>query len=73
MRNSPDYAELIQLLIQCRTERGLTQPDVARSLRLSVATISNIENGVAKPRPTTRLKLVQFLRKHGYFPKEEAA
>lgn len=67
------YTELIQLLVQCRTERGLTLPDIAKTLRLSVGTLSNIERGVANPRRTTRLKLEQFLRKHGYFLKQEAA
>jgi transcriptional regulator with XRE-family HTH domain len=67
-----ETAELIQLLVQCRTERNLTIPDVAKALNMSTGSISNIERGVGKPRRTTIAKLEQFLRKHGYFPKRAA-
>jgi transcriptional regulator with XRE-family HTH domain len=67
-----DTTELINLLIQCRAERSLTIPDVAKALKMSTGSISNIERGVGKPRRTTIAKLEQFLRKHGYFPKKAA-
>jgi transcriptional regulator with XRE-family HTH domain len=64
--------ELIQLLVQCRTERNLTIPVVAKALKMSTGAISNIERGIGKPRRTTLAKLAEFLRKHGYFPKRAA-
>lgn len=68
-----EIQDLIRLLVQCRTERRLTLIDVAKALKMSVGAISNLERGMAKPRRTTRLKLENFLRKHGYFPKMQEA
>lgn len=72
-RNTPGGTDLATLLVRCRTERDLRLEDVAAATRLTVMTISLVERGKTQPRRTTRLKLEEFLRKHGYFPKQEAA
>jgi len=47
---------------------------VAKATKLSQKAISKIERGeTVVPRRTTRVRLVQFLNKHGYFPKEAEA
>ena len=65
--------DLIKLLIQCRTERNLSLAKVAKAVKISIVAVSNIERGIAKPRRTTRLRIVMFLQRHGYFPKEQEA
>lgn len=65
--------ELSRLLVQCRAERNLRLEDVAKATGLTVMTISMVERGHSHLRRTTRLKLEDFLRKHNYFPKTEAA
>jgi transcriptional regulator with XRE-family HTH domain len=65
--------DLTKLLVECRTERSLTLAQVAKAVKISTVALANIERGLSKPRRTTRLRLVQFLQKHGYFPKLEAA
>ncbi len=64
---------LSQLLVRCRAERRLSLEDVAAELKVSHATIANIESGLKSPRRTTRLLLEDFLRKYGYLPKLKAA
>lgn len=71
MRHMP--SDLQQLILQCRTERGLSLVEMAKQVRLSPAGLSKIERGKAKPNRTTEARLVAFLRKHGYFAKQEAA
>jgi transcriptional regulator with XRE-family HTH domain len=73
MEGTTTRDELPELLILCRSERNMSLADVAKAVRLSVPAIADIERGVSKPRRTTRLRIVNFLRKHGYFPKAEAA
>lgn len=70
--NPNTEADLIKLLVECRTERGLSLAQVAKAIKISTVALSNIERGLSKPRRTTRLRLEQFLRKHGYFPKVAA-
>lgn len=65
--------ELATLLLRCRTERKMTLEQVAKAVGITKKTVSNIERRLFSPRRTTRLRLVEFLRKHGYFPKSEAA
>lgn len=66
--------ELIDLLVRCRAERCLSLAKVARAVKLSPRAISKIERGeTVVPRRTTRLRIVQFLNKHGYFPRDAAA
>jgi transcriptional regulator with XRE-family HTH domain len=64
--------ELGELLVRCRAERHLSLEDVADAVGLSVMTLSNVETGAKSPRRTTRAKLDDFLRKHGYFAKKVA-
>jgi transcriptional regulator with XRE-family HTH domain len=45
-----------------RRERGMTQEDLARSLRLSVAYVSLIERGGRNPPYTTVVNIVQALK-----------
>jgi transcriptional regulator with XRE-family HTH domain len=61
--------DLPQLLLQCRADRNLTLEDVAKALGMSKKSLSDIELGRQKPSRKNRLKLEQFLRKHGYFSK----
>jgi transcriptional regulator with XRE-family HTH domain len=65
--------EIGKLLLACRTERTLTLQDVAKILGMSIGALSNIERGLARPHRANRAKIEAFLRKHGYFPKAEAA
>lgn len=58
-------------LVRCRTNQDLSLHEVGRAVGLSVAALSNIERGLARPRRTTRLRLVAFLEKHGYEVAEE--
>lgn len=67
--NKPD--DLIKMLIQCRADREITLENVAKAVGVTTKAISNIERGMAKPRRTTRLRLEQFLARHGYFLKKE--
>jgi len=69
--NTPTNKDLAELLVRCRAEKGLTIGDVAKSVRISPMTISNIESGKKHMRRTTRVLLEDFLRKHGYLPKRE--
>jgi transcriptional regulator with XRE-family HTH domain len=69
----PSAKDLADLLIRCRTERSLTLEEVAASTQLTAMTLSMIERRKGHPRRTTMLKLEEFLRKHGYFAKSEAA
>lgn len=71
--NSTEQDDLIALLVQCRTERQLSLAQVAKAVKISTVALSNIERGKAKPRRTTRLRLVNFLQRHNYFPKQAAA
>jgi transcriptional regulator with XRE-family HTH domain len=71
--NNTAEDDLTKLLVQCRTERNLTLAQVAKIAKISTVALSNIERGIAKPRRTTRLRLVTFLQRHGYFAKEVAA
>jgi transcriptional regulator with XRE-family HTH domain len=64
--------DIAQLILSCRTERGLTLEDVAQAIGISAKAVSNIELGKSAPRRTTRAKLDEFLRKHGYFAKKVA-
>ncbi|MCI0352844.1 MAG: helix-turn-helix transcriptional regulator [Acidobacteriales bacterium] len=73
MPSTSKNGDLIRLLIQCRSERDISLTEVARAIRVTPAAVSNIESGKSKPRRTTRLKLEEFLRRHGYFPKVEEA
>jgi transcriptional regulator with XRE-family HTH domain len=50
----------------------LTLEDVAQAIGISAKAVSNIELGKSAPRRTTRAKLDEFLRKHGYFAKKVA-
>lgn len=69
-----DKEHLGSLLLRCRAERKLSLEQVAKALRLSQTAVSQIERGVTKnPNRSSRLRIVQFLNKHGYFPKTEAA
>lgn len=67
--------DLVRLLVRCRVDRKMTLTHVARAIGMSVGAISQIERSRTKPNRTTRLKLEDFLRRHGYFPKtdQEAA
>jgi DNA-binding XRE family transcriptional regulator len=65
--------DLANLLVRCRTERNLRLDDVAAATGLTLMTISLVERGKTQPRRTTRAKIEDFLRKHGYFPKQVAA
>lgn len=69
----PNAKDLAELLVRCRSERNLTLEDVAAATSLTAMTLSMFERCMGKPRRTTLLKLEEFLRKHGYFPKQEAA
>lgn len=45
---------------QLRTERGISQPDLAKALKVSNGTISFWENGVNEPKATYIIRLCQF-------------
>jgi DNA-binding XRE family transcriptional regulator len=70
MQRTPT-AELSQLILQCRTERNLSLSEMAKQVHLSATGLSKIERKKVKPNRTTEGRLVAFLRKHGYFPKQE--
>jgi DNA-binding XRE family transcriptional regulator len=72
MKQAETY-DIPSLLIQCRTERCLSLEDVARVVRISRQALAQIERGRTKPHRTTELRIVQFLNKHGYFPKTSEA
>jgi transcriptional regulator with XRE-family HTH domain len=65
----PSVKDMAELLVRCRTERNLTLEDVAAASGLTAMTLSMLERRKGRPRRTTLLKLEEFLRKHGYFPK----
>ena len=44
-----------------RTEKGITQGDISRSLKLARSFISNIENGKTNPTLATIAKLAKVL------------
>lgn len=73
MLRTQNKDELPELLLQCRTERNLTLEDVGSSIGVSKQTVSSFETRRTQLRRTNRMRLVHFLRKHGYFPKTEAA
>jgi transcriptional regulator with XRE-family HTH domain len=66
-------SRLAELLIRCRAEKGFSLETVAAAIGVSHVTIANIETAKKAPRRTTRVLLEDFLRKHGYIPKAEAA
>jgi len=66
-------ADLAELLVRCRADKNLTLEHVAKATRLSTMTISYIEARTKAPRRTTRFRIEEFLRKHGYLPKEGKA
>jgi transcriptional regulator with XRE-family HTH domain len=72
-KQTAEAEDLINLLVQCRTDRKLSLAQVAKAVRISTVGLSNIERGVSKPRRTTRLRIVNFLQKHGYYVKQAAA
>lgn len=67
---SPEYRRLVRLLRELRTDAGLTQTDLARSIREPQSFVSKYENGqirldlvqvrlIAKALGTTATKIVQ--------------
>lgn len=70
--HASDMLDLSEMLVLCRTERNLRLEDVAKATGLTLMTLSLVERQKTNPRRTTRLRLENFLRKHGYFPKEAA-
>lgn len=54
-------AELVVALKDVRTERGLTQAELATQVGVSRKTINTVENGVFVPSTTLALRLAQFL------------
>lgn len=64
---APD--DLPELLFRCRVERKLSLDDVAAAVGLTKKAIANIENRVSRPHRVNRVRIEEFLRKHGYFPK----
>ena len=66
------YADVAEALLACRSTHELTLRDVAEQVGLSVTAVSNIERGVAKPRRSTRARLLEFLRERGYRVQEAA-
>jgi transcriptional regulator with XRE-family HTH domain len=66
-------SDVPNLLLRCRSERNLSLEEVGNAVGLSKRQVANIELGISKPRRTTRMRIEIFLRKHGYFPKPEAA
>lgn len=65
--------ELGALLLLCRAERDLTLADVAPLLKMTLGNVAKIERGERGLSRRSRLRLSEFLRKHGYFPKSEVA
>lgn len=65
-------SDLSRLLIRCRSERALRLEDVATATGLTVMTISLVERDKTHPRRTTRSRIEEFLRKHGYFVRSAA-
>lgn len=61
--------ELPDLLLRCRSDRRLTLQDVADAIGVSKQAVSSFEARKSRLRRTTKLRLVEFLRKHGYFAK----
>ena len=61
------------LLLRCRGERSLSLQAVGDAIGLSKKGVADIELGLSRPRRATRVRIEAFLRKHGYFPKSEAA
>jgi transcriptional regulator with XRE-family HTH domain len=67
----PQENDLSKLLERCRAERRLSLDEIAKAVGTSRQALSNIERGLSRPRRPLRYRLVEFLRKHGYFPKPE--
>jgi transcriptional regulator with XRE-family HTH domain len=65
--------DLPGLLLGFRADRKLSQGAVAKAVRVSVRAISEFERGLRQLTRANRLNLVRFLRKHGYFARDEGA
>lgn len=65
-------SELARLMEKCRSERGISLHSAAKRLGIHYTGLSKIERGLTKPRRTTALKIVDFLRAYGYFPRAAA-
>lgn len=65
--------ELPALLLQCRVDRHLTLEDVGRAIGISKQAVSAFEARKSKLRRVNRARLIEFLRKHDYFPKTSEA
>ena len=63
---------LSEALTAYRTASGQSMRELGLAVGLSQATISNLERGVFKPRRTTLLRLVEYLREQGYEVREVA-
>ncbi|MGG1677326.1 helix-turn-helix transcriptional regulator [Neobacillus sp. NRS-1170] len=51
------------ILVNARKESGLTQSELASLIGCKKTTVSNWENGYAKPRLSDAIKLASILRK----------
>lgn len=52
-----------EALIEARKEKGFTQSDLAELMECQKTTISNWENGYAKPKLSDAFKLAEILEK----------
>jgi transcriptional regulator with XRE-family HTH domain len=67
--NKHKQDDLAALLLRCRADRKLSLDDVAKAVGLTKKALGSIEQGQSRPRRVNRLRIEEFLRKHGYFPK----
>lgn len=57
----PDHPELINNLKQLRSDKGLTQAQLAALIQVSRKTINTVENGIFVPSTILALKLARAL------------
>lgn len=65
--HTPDYAELIRILVEARKEHGLTQQDVADRLDKPQSYVAKVEGG------ERRLDVVEFIALSRAFSAEPSA
>jgi len=65
-RANDDLPDLIE---KFRAERCLSLKRAAKAFGISDASLWAIERRISQPRRTTRLRIEECLRKHGYYPK----
>jgi transcriptional regulator with XRE-family HTH domain len=64
---------LPEMLLRCRVAHDMTLEDAARACGLTLMTLSYVERGIRMPRRDTRLRIENFLAKHGFVVPKKVA